>query len=910
MSLGGDAVERYLRVVRTHLDALAQNLEDALAAVVPEHYRDAVRARWQEQHAQRILPARVLSGLGGPRAWFAGWNPSAGYYWVRQREYLLDKLGRSEIEVESLDDSTDKILSHLEDPRPTGPTTFRVQGLVMGYVQSGKTANFSALVAKAADAGYKLVIVLSGIHNALRQQTQRRLDRELGISAGGVGEPEAGKRWIPLTTSDLYGDFSPGTVGANVLQGNERVLLVVKKNATVLRRLVAWMFGRPPAGLPVLIIDDEADQASINTGGNRPILDEVADLTAGDVDRPGDPDEIDPSVINGLIRALIASFQRVSYVAYTATPFANVLVHHDALDRDVLNDLYPRDFIISLPRPAGYVGAERLFGRAALPGEPEGVAGLDVINMIPDPDVGELVPPGRDVTTFHPQLSASLRTAFLDFILAIAARLQRAGADRPAAMLIHTSHRTAIQNRMGDVVREHVTELRQRWRYDVNSIRPGLKERWDARFRPLIASLDASRDLPFEALEGHIDRLFKEPVTVLVLNSSSDDVLDYEANPTLKAVLIGGNRLSRGLTLEGLLVSYYVRETLYFDTLLQMGRWFGYREEYVDLTTLWMTAELAGYFEDLALAEEELRREIARYERENLTPLHFGPRIRSHPVMMITAENKMGSARRVSQNFSGRLVGTTMFRLDDRAWLQRNLEATRRFLGSLGRPDRATDGRFVWSRVAADPVDRFLAQYMTDPRASRIDVAPIRQYISAQVGQRELTSWWVAVISQREAARDTEDLSIAGHPVVNTISRTRKKTAPFSIGSLVNPATMKGRPGDGDEEIGLSEEQILRARSKAADARVTDPETDVELGDALRAERSKEEGLLLIYPISKYSRPAGDSKHRLALFENPERDGCTVVGVALAFPASDSAATIEWVVGSVGTLVDDGRDGR
>src|SRR5262249_23324187 len=235
-------------------------------------------------------PARVLSGRGGPRPWFATWTPSTGYYWLRQRAYLLDKLGRSEVEIESLDDSTDKILSHLEDPRTTGPMAFRVQGLVIGYVQSGKTANYSALIAKAADAGYKLVIVLSGIHNALRQQTQRRLDRELGITAGGVGEPEPGRRWIPLTTADLYGDFRPGTVGANVLQGNERVLLVVKKNATVLRRLVQWMTGRAPATLPVLIVDDEADQASINTGGNRPPLDEVADLVADDVERPGDLD--------------------------------------------------------------------------------------------------------------------------------------------------------------------------------------------------------------------------------------------------------------------------------------------------------------------------------------------------------------------------------------------------------------------------------------------------------------------------------------------------------------------------------------------------------------------------------------------------------------------------------------------
>ncbi len=175
----------------------------------------------------------------------------------------------------------------------------------MGYVESGKTANFCALIAKAADVGYKLVIVLSGIHNSLRLQTQHRADRALGLDPSGVPEPEAGRRWIGLTTADLYGDFRPGTIDANVLQGNEHVLMVVKKNATVLRRLTRWMEHRAPTSLPVLIIDDEADQASINTGGNRPSLDEETDLGPEDVDDLEAEDELDPSVINRLVRTLV-----------------------------------------------------------------------------------------------------------------------------------------------------------------------------------------------------------------------------------------------------------------------------------------------------------------------------------------------------------------------------------------------------------------------------------------------------------------------------------------------------------------------------------------------------------------------------------------------------------------------------
>ena len=183
---------------------------------------------------------------------------------------------------------------------------FQTRGLVLGHVQSGKTANYSALIAKSADLGYKLVIVLSGIDNGLRQQTQRRLNKELGLRRNeGVGEPEPGMRWIGLTNAELGGDFQPGTVGHNVLQGNEHVLAVIKKNATVLRRFIDWISEGAPPELPVLVVDDEADQASINTGGNRPLRDE------------GDPpqEEIEPSVINGLIRKLLRSFRRVGYVA-------------------------------------------------------------------------------------------------------------------------------------------------------------------------------------------------------------------------------------------------------------------------------------------------------------------------------------------------------------------------------------------------------------------------------------------------------------------------------------------------------------------------------------------------------------------------------------------------------------------
>jgi hypothetical protein len=296
----------------------------------------------------------------------------------------------------------------------------------------------------------------------------------------------------------------------------------------------------------------------------------------------------------------------------------------------------------------------------------------------------------------------------------------------------------------------------------------------------------------------------------------------------------------------------------------------------------------------VALAEEELRREADRYQAERLTPVDFGLRIRSHPAMLVTAANKMGAARQISQNYAGHLLQTITFRLEDRDWLQKNLDAASAFLAGLGKPV-IEDSRYIWDAVNAREIDKFLAEYSIDPRSSFLDAGAIRQYLHQQNQQDELIRWKVAVVSQT-SSKDFEDLGVQGSPKINTISRTRERSNPRSIGVLINPATATGKLGAGDEEIGLTQVQMQRARVNA--------ESGVfrTLGKALRAERDRGEGLLLLYPISKMSEPRTNSEKRIPLFEHPERDGCTVIGMALVFPASDSAATIEYIVGSVGEL--------
>ncbi|MEU7971014.1 Z1 domain-containing protein [Micromonospora sp. NPDC049089] len=908
--------ETYLRAVRAVMSS-GLTLEQALAGFVPEELRDEVGRRW---NADRVTlePVSVLS-KDGPRAWFDSYDPAAGYYWPRLREWLLVEKGRTESSIDAIDTATDKILSMLEDPGPGGSGSFQIRGLVVGYVQSGKTANFTALIAKAYDAGYRIVIVLSGIHNSLRRQTQLRLEDELGLApdeAGrrGVGAPEHGRQIIRMTGAEVWQDFHPGTADASLLQGNVPLIFVIKKNASVLRRLVGWLEERQPVSTPVLIIDDEADQASINTGGNRQLLEEVVDLVAEDVDAAADgldlvsaqtqAEEINPSVINGLVRQLLHRFRRVSYVGYTATPFANVLINHEAMDREVAEDLYPRDFIVSLPPPHGYYGPERLFGREALAGEGgENVEGIDVIRRVRDHEA-RLLTPARGAPPVN-ALPQSFDDALADFILATAARDTRTGGSPASAMLIHGSQYTYQQDAIAALVRERLSVLRQRWRYDNEHAAPEFQRRWEEHFVPVTGAIAADRHLKFSEIEPAIARLFRGELPVLVLHNRSTDELDYERNPDLRAVVIGGNKLSRGLTIEGLLVSYYVRNANYFDTLLQMGRWFGYREDYVDLTRLWTTTDLNQRFRDLATAEEDLRREIRLYEILGKTPRDFAPRIRAHETMRITAPNRMGSAREISYDFSGTLFQTILFQIDDQDWLRHNLDATRRLLGRLGPPSAVgPDGLPAWRDVDWREIEEFLgdAGYRTAPGSQRSSLA-LREYIAIQAKHRELVRWRVAVRGRQniDTVLGSEDLHIQGFGPVACISRARDGHSETSIGTLVNPVS-RGNPGAGDEDIGLGDEDRKWAAA-AADA------LDVSYPVALRHRRPPTEGLLLLYPISAYSKPkestsSGERKGppKQPLFDNPDEHGETVIGMAISFPASESPATIRYVVGSPGPV--------
>lgn len=869
------AQQQALRTARAMLD-LGHPLDLILSnPLIPADLRAYVRTELERDQNFPLIPARMIVADQDLPDWLREVDRSEWYYWPTLRQFLLTIKGWSASALRSLDDSSDRVLRQL---RPPTTPQFDIRGLVLGFVQSGKTANYTALVAKAADAGYRLVIVLSGIDNGLRRQTNIRLKRELVGYADNrstaVHLPPMGRQWHEFTRDDLHGDFQAGFANHAALQGSQPVLLVVKKNGAVLRRLLAWLDAAPVEvrqTLPFLLIDDEADQASVDTRGSYQQEDD-----------PPDPDYEAPSVINGLIRDLLRRFERRAYVAYTATPFANILIPHDTTDPRVGNDLYPKDFIVDLPKPPGYFGAEEFFGRMDTSGGGD-VDGLNVIREVSDADIAAL-----EVG----QIPESLVLALMDFVLAGAARAQRGDGEAPATMLIHTSQLILVQAHLRTIVTERFSELRDEWRYQrSHGVRDRLQGRWEQEFRPVTRNRHADRDVPFEGIEPHVGP-FLEAVQVREVNSATGEVLDYEHEPSLKAIAIGGNRLSRGLTLEGLTVSFFIRRSATYDTLMQMGRWFGFRGGYEDLTRIYTTAELDGWFSDLAFVEHRLREDIQVYESMGLTPREVGMRIWQHPTMQVTSplKRRFASSTTIAQSYALSLEQTFKFplrRLEDLATqAEANRIAVRDLAAQLGAPDaRHTDGKGpVWTGIPVELVLQFLTAYRIDDEVRSISIPLICAYIERLRDAGELVSWTIAVRGResRDQKLGTTDWGLPTG-LISQISRSRLGETD-SLGVIT---------GSGDESVGLSPELSEQASALIQTAQAGG-RTKSE-NSAAREVRPVTEGLLMLFPISRYSgAEVAPGSARRPIYDNPDgplaRD---LVGLAISFPRSAQSQTVE-----------------
>lgn len=847
-------------------------------------------------------------------------------FWNRYHLFLINRQRLSPAAVETIEKVSDEVLGRIEDPERDGSWDRR--GLVMGNVQSGKTATYTGLICKAADAGYKVIIVLAGLHNNLRSQTQMRLDEGfLGYKAAppsnggatfeptGVSEFGTNARADSVTNRNENGDFNRHVAKHfGIHPGGNPLLFVVKKNVTVLRNLLGWIHASadstdPATGrkfhrhIPLLVIDDEADQASVDT-------------KVGAINENGERDEDhDPTKINQLIRSLLFSFERSAYVGFTATPFANIYIHEQAWTRELGDDLFPRSFIVNLPAASNYAGAARVFGVTE-----DDEAGLAAVNALPivrfvddhahtraSNETEGWMPPRLLAKTGHVplyegkrQVPPSLRAALMSFLLSTAVRSVREQGPMFNSMLIHVVRFTNVQNVVKEEVEKELSDMASRLQYGDGGRVPTLfdefKVLWETDYAVTTAHFGADYRLPeWSALASVLPKVAAS-VSVRSINGSARDALDYEQHRDtgLNIVAVGGDKLSRGLTLEGLTVSYFLRCSRMYDTLMQMGRWFGYKEKYLDVCRLFTTEELYSWFQHIAAATEELRIEFDHMASVGATPKEYGLKVRSHPLMLVTSAVKMRSGTELSLSYAGDISETIIFDTK-RAW-EKNLGATRALLQALGEPEAGggKSGGYLWADADVNRILEFLGQYETHPEARRADTRLLARYIQRQNEQNELVSWSVALVSS--GLPTAEDLSdhLDGR-AVGSIQREyfgEIIAGRYTIRRLVSPAD-EARDLTFKQKTQALEKTVADwAESKRKDKSPTPPTTPS--GRSIRSVRGKEKALLLLYPLD--GGVAGTA------------EGGPVIGLAISFPASDSAKAISYVVNNVFTTAGDYDD--
>jgi hypothetical protein len=792
--------------------------ESIIRLVREKHEAESIRIRDLDE------PPSVF--LNGRPTWYTGPDMDKDRNWPALAESMRRK-GFGEANIGAVDESSTKIVALLDHPKQV---EFRTRGLVVGFVQSGKTTNFTAVMAKAADRGYKLFIVLSGIHNTLRRQTQIRLVKDLVEANPG--------QWHQVTSE--HQDFVPPPNPKAFFASKEQsLLLVVKKNATVLRKLRTWLRSADDYldKCPTLIIDDEADQSTVATTKINPLLFDVLD-----------------------------KFPKVAYVGYTATPFANLLIN--PADE---TDFYPRDFIVNLPKPDGYHGPEVLFGRELLDGEdPEDLpGGWDMIRLVPDGEVPDLKPKNKkEAAHFQPGITNSLRAAVEWFWLATAARRVRGGGNPHSTMLIHTTTETAVHEAFKDPLLDLRAELLRKFDRGDTALVERLRSTWEEETGRVPAGDFGERKVPFDDILGQLRNAVRD-TKVVIDNYRSTDRLNYESGP-VTAIAVGGNTLSRGLTLEGLVSSLFVRAVSAYDTLLQMGRWFGYRSRYGDLPRIWMTEELAEWFRHLATVEAEMRLDINRYMTSNETPLTFAVRLQSHPKMSITAKAKMKSAVLAHAAYGGQLVESRFFDVTPsaRGWLERNANAARALVTAAAKDGIAEpkprDETALFTQVPYDDVVEFLNSYSFHQNSSDGDRDRLVSYIEKRVKAGALRRWSVAVIGNSRSGAETKFCDLGSGVSVRMVKRAR-------LGQKDEPAF------DGVADI-----KTLSSRRDETIDLVVNGKTPTTRRDilALRQKQRQNDGLLLLYPIEPES-DTGDKVGRRPLGA-PTDD--VVMGVAIVFP--------------------------
>lgn len=778
------------------------------------------------------------------------------FYWQRYLQLLQKKDWPPKV-LGTLGSVTDEILDLLGDPMRPG--LWKRRGLVIGDVQSGKTATYTALCSKAGDSGYRLVILLTGTLESLRRQTQERLDEGfVGLDSSGILRRIRNNRAVGVGTIDARRsagvftsrdrDFSKSVVNAlgfKIDSFKEPVLVVVKKNRKILENLEKWLTeynanSNGKIDAPLLLIDDEADSASVNTN----------------------PLSADPTEINKRIRSLLQLFTRSSYIGFTATPFANIFINPDNENEMIGDDLFPRDFIYTLEPPTNYVGPLAIFGDEPRTG---------VLQPIND---AETIFPARHKSSLAvDELPSTLWSAVKVFILANAIRDLRGHIATHRSMLVNVSRFTAVQDQVAALISSEVSRLQQDVRnYSQLPPATALRNRTILDLQAIWSDHFDREELSWELVQkALLDSAL--PIVVKAVNQRTGAAsLDYASHREtgLRVIAVGGNSLSRGLTLEGLCTSYFYRNSQMYDTLLQMGRWFGYRDEYADLCRLWLSEEAIQWYSHITAATEELRAEIKKMRRRNATPKEFGLKVRAHPdSLIVTAQNKMRLAHTIERVISISTQGPESTRLKTSKHVisankQAVLNAISRFKssGTEGKPSEWNN--IIWRGVQKEEIAALLRSFEVHPLNVAFQTEDLADYFETST-EPKLQLWDVVLPNGSQPEIDFAGFKV--HPAERAVVVREN-------GVLVSGRNM--RVGSrGIEREGLPPALVaeINAIAKQANKNVSDRE--------YRERRTRP--LLLIHLLAPYVR---GSDHQKLSFDT---GGDELIALGLSMPSFDDS---------------------
>lgn len=556
-------------------------------------------------------------------------------FWTRYKNYLIDEKHFSPNVVSTLGEDTldQKLMNYILDPNANYGKPVLKRGLIIGDVQSGKTSTYIGFLCKAADAGYKVFILLTGTIESLRRQTQERVEEGfigIDMSANKTGGQRVGvgldnKPICAMSMTSRVSDFTGNNdkIAVSLASNNDAVVFVIKKNTTTLQKLTKWLLSlnadpvTHKIDMPMLMIDDEADNASVNTSA----------------------DKEDPTKINKLIRELASIFTKSNYVGFTATPFANVFIDPETTEKMETQDLFPEDFIVSLPTPSNYIGANKIFAK-----DGEYHNQLTYIK-----DAGREEADGfsfwfKHTKEWQGNLPDSMTDAMYAFYVVNAIRDLRGDHKDHRSMLINISRFVAVQKYIKTQVEDIHRNAYRAIKFNITG-KDALKD-------PVIRRIYEIYEKYYSFVEFSWDQIAAkmfdsiENIQIKVVNSSkSSEKLEYPKNDSLRVIAIGGLALSRGLTLEGLVISYFYRNTSTYDVLMQMGRWFGYRKNYDDLFRIWTHKDSADWYAEIAEATDKLKDDMSLMRELRQKPKDFGIRVRNNSAdLRITAYNKMRNA--------------------------------------------------------------------------------------------------------------------------------------------------------------------------------------------------------------------------------------------------------------------------